>query len=65
MKDLELIGSSPEVMVKVDDGNINVRPIAGTRRRGLTTEEDELLANYWKWVANKVFVLARRAGVNY
>ena len=44
MKDLELIGSSPEVMVKVDDGNINVRPIAGTRRRGSTTEEDELLA---------------------
>ncbi|MFV1976932.1 MAG: anthranilate synthase component I [Candidatus Scalindua sp.] len=44
MKDLELIGSSPEVMVKVEDGNINVRPIAGTRRRGRTEEEDELLA---------------------
>jgi anthranilate synthase component 1 len=44
MKDLELIGSSPEVMVKVEDGSINVRPIAGTRRRGRTTEEDELLA---------------------
>ncbi len=44
MKDLELIGSSPEVMVKVENGNINVRPIAGTRRRGSTTEEDELLA---------------------
>ena len=44
MKDLELIGSSPEVMVKVDNGNINVRPIAGTRKRGSTTEEDELLA---------------------
>ena len=44
MKDLELIGSSPEVMVKVEDGNINVRPIAGTRRRGSTAEEDELLA---------------------
>ena len=44
MKDLELIGSSPEVMVKVEDGNINVRPIAGTRRRGHTTEEDEMLA---------------------
>ncbi len=44
MKDLELIGSSPEVMVKVEDGNINVRPIAGTRRRGRTAEEDELLA---------------------
>lgn len=45
MKDLELIGSSPEVMVKVEDGNINVRPIAGTRRRGRTSEEDEQLAN--------------------
>ncbi len=44
MKDLELIGSSPEVMVKVDEGNINVRPIAGTRKRGSTAEEDELLA---------------------
>ncbi len=44
MKDLELIGSSPEVMVKVEDGNINVRPIAGTRRRGSTSEEDEQLA---------------------
>ena len=44
MKDLELIGSSPEVMVKVNDENINVRPIAGTRKRGSTTEEDELLA---------------------
>ncbi len=44
MKDLELIGSSPEVMVKVENGNINVRPIAGTKRRGRTTEEDERLA---------------------
>ena len=44
MKDLELIGSSPEVMVKVEGESINVRPIAGTRRRGSTTEEDELLA---------------------
>lgn len=44
MKDLELIGSSPEVMVKVENGIVNVRPIAGTRRRGRTAEEDELLA---------------------
>ena len=44
MKNLELIGSSPEVMVKVENGKVNVRPIAGTRRRGRTTEEDELLA---------------------
>ncbi len=34
MKDIELIGSSPEVMVKVENGKVNVRPIAGTRRRG-------------------------------
>ena len=44
MKNLELIGSSPEVMVKVEDGSINVRPIAGTRRRGRTAEEDEMFA---------------------
>ncbi len=44
MKKLELIGSSPEVMVRVEGGRINVRPIAGTRRRGRTVEEDELLA---------------------
>ncbi len=44
MKDIELIGSSPEVMVKVESGRINVRPIAGTRPRGHTTEEDERLA---------------------
>ena len=44
MKDIELIGSSPEVMVKVENGKVNVRPIAGTRRRGSTAEEDESLA---------------------
>lgn len=44
MKELELIGSSPEVMVKVDGGKINVRPIAGTRRRGATVKEDDDLA---------------------
>lgn len=44
MKELELIGSSPEVMVKVEGKRINVRPIAGTRKRGLTVEEDEVLA---------------------
>lgn len=44
MKDLKLIGSSPEVMVKVVDGKVNVRPIAGTRQRGATEEEDDALA---------------------
>jgi anthranilate synthase component 1 len=42
--DLELIGSSPEAMVKLDDGRATVRPIAGTRRRGRTAEEDARLS---------------------
>jgi anthranilate synthase component I len=39
-----LIGSSPEVLVRVEDGTITVRPIAGTRPRGATDEEDARLA---------------------
>ena len=35
-----LIGSSPETMVKLENGISSVRPIAGTRRRGSTPEED-------------------------
>jgi anthranilate synthase component 1 len=38
--ELKLIGSSPEVMVKVEKGRVTVRPIAGTRKRGLSEEED-------------------------
>jgi anthranilate synthase component 1 len=39
-----LVGSSPEVMVRVVDGRVTVRPLAGTRRRGKTDEEDRQLA---------------------
>ena len=39
-----LVGSSPEIMVRVVDGRITVRPLAGTRRRGETEEEDRRLA---------------------
>jgi anthranilate synthase component I len=39
-----LVGSSPELMVRAEDGKITVRPLAGTRRRGNTAEEDEALA---------------------
>ncbi len=39
-----LVGSSPEIMVRVVDGKIITRPLAGTRRRGATEEEDRLLA---------------------
>ncbi len=41
---LELVGSSPELLVRVADGRITVRPIAGTRPRGRTPEEDTALA---------------------
>src|SRR5689334_4072419 len=39
-----LIGSSPEILVRVRDGRITIRPIAGTRRRGATAREDKALA---------------------
>jgi anthranilate synthase component 1 len=41
---LELVGSSPELLVRVAGGRVTVRPIAGTRPRGLTPEDDERLA---------------------
>jgi anthranilate synthase component 1 len=41
---LTLVGSSPEPMVKVLDGSVISRPIAGTRRRGRTDEEDRRMA---------------------
>jgi anthranilate synthase component I len=37
-----VVGSSPEILVRVRDGKITIRPIAGTRPRGKTPEEDEL-----------------------
>ena len=46
----QVVGSSPEILVRVQDGEITVRPIAGTRPRGATHQEDlaleaELLAD--------------------
>ncbi|MDX1455284.1 MAG: chorismate-binding protein, partial [Gammaproteobacteria bacterium] len=38
--DLQVAGSSPEVLVRVEDGDVTVRPIAGTRPRGTTEAED-------------------------
>jgi anthranilate synthase component I len=40
-----LVGSSPEIMVRVVEGRVTVRPLAGTRRRGATEEEDRRLAD--------------------
>lgn len=42
--DFSLVGSSPEVHVRAVDGRIDIRPIAGTRWRGKTPEEDDALA---------------------
>ncbi len=39
-----LVGSSPEILVRLRDGKVTIRPIAGTRRRGRTAEEDQALA---------------------
>ena len=40
---LELVGSSPELLVRVSEGRVTVRPIAGTRKRGTTAAEDAAL----------------------
>jgi anthranilate synthase component 1 len=42
--DFAVAGSSPEILVKVKDGQVTIRPIAGTRPRGATEEEDDRLA---------------------
>ncbi|WP_148592269.1 anthranilate synthase component I [Aquisphaera giovannonii] len=39
-----LIGSSPEILVRVEDGEVTIRPLAGTRRRGRDEHEDLALA---------------------
>jgi anthranilate synthase component 1 len=41
---VRLIGSSPEVLVRVDGGQVETRPLAGTRPRGATPADDEALA---------------------
>jgi anthranilate synthase component 1 len=43
--DVTLVGSSPEIMCRVVDGKVTVRPLAGTRHRGHTEEEDQRLAD--------------------
>ena len=57
----EIVGSSPEPMVKLLDGQVISRPIAGTRRRGATSEEDRRLgaelAEHPKEVAEHVMLV--------
>ena len=40
LDDFYIVGSSPEVLARLEDGQVTVRPIAGTRRRGRTEDED-------------------------
>ncbi|MBS7703478.1 anthranilate synthase component I [Chelatococcus asaccharovorans] len=42
--DFQIVCSSPEILVRVREGKVTVRPIAGTRRRGATPAEDRALA---------------------
>ncbi|HET6572250.1 MAG TPA: anthranilate synthase component I [Fimbriiglobus sp.] len=42
--DVTLVGASPEIMCRVEGREMTVRPLAGTRRRGATAEEDKELA---------------------
>jgi anthranilate synthase component 1 len=44
LDDVEIVGSSPELLVRLDAGRITLRPIAGTRPRGPTSSRDEELA---------------------
>lgn len=44
MYDLHIVGASPEMHVRLEDGIASVRPIAGTRWRGQTPQEDDALA---------------------
>ncbi|SVB48653.1 uncharacterized protein METZ01_LOCUS201507 [marine metagenome] len=43
--DLKVVGSSPEILVRLEGEKIEVRPIAGTRKRGQSEEEDQALEN--------------------
>ncbi len=42
--DFEIVGSSPEILVRVEEGDVTLRPIAGTRHRGKNQSDDKALA---------------------
>ncbi len=45
LEDFHIVGSSPEILARLEKGLVTVRPIAGTRRRGHTEEEDQAMEN--------------------
>ena len=40
---MSIVGSSPEILIKLEDDKVTIRPIAGTRKRGQTKQEDKKL----------------------
>ena len=40
LEDFHIVGSSPEILARLEDGEVTVRPIAGTRRRGEDEQDD-------------------------
>ncbi len=42
-KDFVIVGSSPEILIKLEDDKVTIRPIAGTRKRGKTKQQDKKL----------------------
>jgi len=44
LREFHVVGASPEILVRLEGGKVTLRPIAGTRRRGATPEEDAALA---------------------
>ena len=44
-RDFQVVGASPEILVRLEGDKVTLRPIAGTRRRGATPEEDKALAD--------------------
>lgn len=45
LEDVYIVGSSPEILVRLEDGIVTVRPIAGTRKRGKDEQHDQALAD--------------------
>ncbi|MEM9256674.1 MAG: anthranilate synthase component I [Pseudomonadota bacterium] len=43
LDDFHIVGSSPEILARLEEGLVTVRPIAGTRRRGYTEDEDKAM----------------------
>ena len=57
----QVVGSSPEILIRLEDENLTLRPLAGTRKRGKNPEEDNIneqdLLNDPKEIAEHLMLL--------